>query len=96
MTFIMENNQTWYNYICSRSLTETAFFFIYRKTPWTKSCRETSKVLWFSLQRSLELLKEAKVVLEVVAKVANLPLEHCDTLHTHTESEAAVLLAVDS
>ena len=29
MTFIMENNQTWYNYICSRSLTETAFFFLY-------------------------------------------------------------------
>ena len=29
MTFVMRNNQTWYNYICSRSLTETAFFFIY-------------------------------------------------------------------
>ena len=25
MTFVMRNNQTWYNYICSRSLTETAF-----------------------------------------------------------------------
>ena len=27
MTFVMRNNQTWYNYICSRSLTETAFFY---------------------------------------------------------------------
>ena len=32
MTFIMENNLTRYNYICSRSLTETAFFFIYRSS----------------------------------------------------------------
>ena len=30
MTFIIENNQTWYNYICSRSLTETAFFIVNR------------------------------------------------------------------
>jgi len=29
MTFVMRNNQTWYNYICSRSLTETAFFFLW-------------------------------------------------------------------
>ena len=48
------------------------------------------------LQRSLKLLQEAKVVLEIVAEVAYLPLEHRDTLHAHTEGETAVLLAVDS
>ena len=48
------------------------------------------------LKGCLELLEETEVVLEVVAKVADLPLEHRDTLHTHTEGETAVLLAVDS
>ena len=48
------------------------------------------------LERRLELLEETKVVLEVVTQVTHLPLEHCDTLYTHSECEAAVLLAVDA
>ena len=50
----------------------------------------------FCLKRSLEFLEEAEVILEIVSKVADLPLEHCDTLHTHTEGETAVFLAVDT
>ena len=48
------------------------------------------------LKGCLELLEETEVVLEVVAQVAYLPLEHRDTLYSHSESESAVLLAVDS
>ena len=48
------------------------------------------------LERSLEFLEEAEVVLKVVAEVADLPFEHRDTLHSHTECESAVLPAVDA
>jgi len=48
------------------------------------------------LQRSLELLQETEVVLEVVAEVTHLPLEHRDTLDSHSECESAVFLAVDA
>ena len=51
---------------------------------------------FYILQRSFELLQETKVILKVIAEVANLPLEHRNTLHTHTECETTVLLAVDS
>ena len=50
----------------------------------------------YTLERRLELLEEAKVVLEVVSEVTNLPLEHRNTLYTHTECESAVLLAVNA
>ena len=96
MTFIMRNNQTWYNYICSRSLTETAFFFIY-KFKQTTPVQHTGVVFQIlPLERCLELLEEAEVVFEVVAEVAHLPFEHCDTLYAHTEGESAVFLAVDA
>ena len=52
-------------------------------------------ILYMS-ERSFEFLEETQVVLEVVAKVAHLPLEHRDTLNSHSEGKAAVLLAVDS
>ena len=48
------------------------------------------------LKRCFEFLEEAEVVLEVVAEVTYLPLEHGDSLYTHSESEAAVLLAIDA
>ena len=50
----------------------------------------------YLLERCFEFLEEAEVVLEVIAKVANLPFEHCDTLDTHSEGETAVLLTVNS
>ena len=46
--------------------------------------------------RSVEFGEEAKVVLEIVAKVVDLPFEHCYTFQTHSEGETAILLAVDS
>ena len=48
------------------------------------------------LERSFELLEESEIVFKVVSEVADLPLEHRDSLHSHTESESAVLTAVDS
>jgi len=43
-----------------------------------------------------ELLQETHVVLEVVAEVVHLPFEHGDTLNTHTEGKAGVLLGVNA
>ena len=43
-----------------------------------------------------ELLQEAHVVLEIVAEVVHLPLEHGDTLNAHTEGKAGVLFGVDA
>ena len=57
---------------------------------------KSSRIQYNVLKRSFELLEEAEVVLEIVAEVANLPLEHGDTLHTHSEGESAVLPAVDA
>ena len=46
------------------------------------------------LYSGAEFLEEPKVVLEVMAEVVDLPLEHGNSLDTHTEGESAVLLAV--
>ena len=64
--------------------------------------RESHKKLQFSLKiiigqtlnECLELAEETHVVLEIIPQVLDLPLEHGDTLYTHSESESAVLLAV--
>ena len=56
----------------------------------------TFSVFLCLLEGSFELLEEAKVVLKVVSEVTDLPLEHCDSLYSHSESESAVLLAVDT
>ncbi len=45
---------------------------------------------------SLEFREEPQVVLEIVTKVVDLPLEHRDALQAHSEGETAVLAAVDS
>ena len=62
---------------------------------WSESCNYDN-VLSQELKRGLELLEETEVVLEVVAEVTYLPLEHRDTLHAHSECESAVFPAVDS
>ena len=41
-------------------------------------------------------MEEADVVLEVVAEVVDLPLEHGDAFDAHAEGEAAVGLGVDA
>lgn len=41
-------------------------------------------------------MKEAHVVLEIMAEVVDLPLEHGDSLDSHSEGEAAVDSRVDS
>ena len=56
----------------------------------------TFSVFLCLLEGSFELLEEAKVVLEVVSEVTYLPLEHRNSLNSHSESESAVLLAVDT
>ena len=50
----------------------------------------------FMLKRCFEFLKEPEVVLEVVTQVAYLPLEHCNSLDSHSECKSAVLFAVDT
>lgn len=50
----------------------------------------------YQLQISFKFLEEAQVVLEVVAEVLDLPFEHGDTLHSHSECKTAVLPAVDA
>ena len=50
----------------------------------------------FLLQCRVELVQEAHVVLEVEAQVLHAVLQHGDTLNTHTEGEARVLLRVDT
>ena len=49
-----------------------------------------------NIHASGELAKEAHVVLEVMAEVVDLPFEHGNALHAHTEGEAVVLLGVDA
>ena len=48
------------------------------------------------LHRGLEFAEEADVVLEVEAEVLDLPFEHGDALHAHSEGETGVLLGVDA
>ena len=50
----------------------------------------------YVLKRCLELLQETKVILEIIAEVAHLPLEHGNTLDSHTECKTAVLPAVNA
>ena len=45
---------------------------------------------------SLEFAEEADIVLKVEAEILDLPFEHGDALHTHSESESGVLLGVDA
>jgi len=52
--------------------------------------------LFMCLEGGFELFQEPQVVLEIVAEVTDLPLEHGDTLHSHTEGETAVFPAVDA
>ena len=61
-----------------------------------KKAKDNQYVVFHTLKRRFKLLEEAEVVFEIVAEVTNLPFEHCDTLYTHSECEAAVLLAVDA
>ena len=96
MTFVMRNNQTWYNYM-QVVLYTGRLFSLYISSNKQPLCEHTGVVCQIlSLERCLELLEEAEVVFEVVAKVAYLPFEHCDTLYAHTEGESAVFLAVDA
>ena len=44
------------------------------------------------LQRRVKLVQEAHVVLEVEAQVLHAILQHGNTLNTHTEGEARILL----
>ena len=61
-----------------------------------KKAKDNQYVVFHTLKRCFKLLEESEVVLKIIAEVTNLPLEHCDTLDTHSECEAAVLLAVDA
>ena len=47
-----------------------------------------------SLISRLEFAEEPDIILEIVAEVLDLPFEHCDTLHSHSECKSAVFLAV--
>ena len=49
---------------------------------------------YYQLISSLEFAEEPYIILEIVAEVLDLPFEHCDTLHSHSECKSAVLLAV--
>ena len=79
-----------------------AFFFIYhlynRKSWKTGFAPHLPRFYYIStlLERCLEFLEEAEVVLKVVSEILDLPFEHCNTLDSHSECKSAVLLAVDS
>ena len=49
-----------------------------------------------NLYARTELTKEAHVILEVMTEVVDLPLQHRDTLNSHSESEAGIFLAVNA
>ena len=68
----------------------------FRSTGLKKQQSWSSFAAFYVLKRCLELLQETKVILEIIAEVAHLPLEHGNTLNTHTECETAVLLAVNA
>ncbi len=52
--------------------------------------------LFIVLERSFELFQEPQVVFKIISEVANLPLQHSDSLNSHSECKSAVFLAVDS
>ena len=41
-----------------------------------------------SLNYRFKLSQESYIVLKIVAQIFNLPLEHCNSLHTHSECKA--------
>ena len=49
---------------------------------------------YYQLISRLEFAEEPDIVLEIVAEILDLPFEHCDTLHSHSECKSAVFLAV--
>lgn len=46
------------------------------------------------LDKAVELAKEAEVVLKIKTKVADLILQHCHSLDTHSQSKTAILIGI--
>lgn len=65
------------HYIIYFTLNERAVI-IFEKTL-SKACLD--------LYAGAELAEETHVILEIMTEIVHLPLEHCDTLDTHTERE---------